>query len=369
VREPVTPRGRYEAVGKEGKLAAIASGALAVLVMLGVFVGIFVFLFTAARPDDDAPKPAEKRVQAAPPAAAKAPQADAAKTGATTADCVDCPPLVTVQPGVFMMGLRPEESEADDVPAMQQQAELPVRGVTVSQPFAMGQTEVTRGQFAVFANETGFQSLGCLVNNGKTWVIDRTKSWRDPGFSQDDEHPVVCVNEGDAIAYADWLSRKTGKRYRLPSEAEWEYVARAGLASGKPWGDKPALACAHAKVADRSHAARFSSKTAEMFFPCETGYAFTAPVAHYQANGFGLFDLYGNVREYVGDCWSPTYLDRGPSTAARTDGDCQTAVLRGGGWFDAPSNIRPSRRFRESRDLRRADQGFRVVKELPVTVN
>lgn len=364
MREPITPRGRYEAVGKEGRLAAIVSGILAGLVMLGVIVGIFVFLFTASEPDEAPVKPAAKPAETGQTA-----PAEMAQGIATTTDCTDCPTLVTVPPGAFVMGLRAEEAEADDVPLMQQQAELPMHGVTVRDPIAMGQTEITRGQFAVFAAETGYQSLGCVIYNGKTWGLDRTKSWRDPGFSQDDGHPVVCVNYDDARAYTDWLSRKTGKRYRLPTETEWEYAARAGTTGGKPWADKPALACAHAKVADRSHAARFSQKPAEMFFPCETGYAFTAPVAHYQANPLGLSDMYGNVREYVADCWNPTYWGQGLGTAARNTGSCGTAVLRGGGWYDAPPNIRPARRFREDRTQRRADQGFRVVKELPVTVN
>ena len=98
-----------------------------------------------------------------------------------------------------------------------------------------------------------------------------------------------------------------------------------------------------------------------MFFPCETSYAFTAPVAHYQPNPFGLSDMYGNVREYVADCWNPSYWGQDLGTAARVTGSCETAVLRGGGWHDAPTNIRPARRFREDRERRRADQGFRVV--------
>lgn len=364
MRDPVTPRGRYEAVGKEGRLAAIISSALAVLVVVGVIAGIFVFLFTASDPAEEPVRPAAR-----PAEPARAAEAEAPRAVATVTDCTDCPTLVTIPPGVFVMGLRAEEAEADDIPQIQQQAELPMHGVTVRDAIAMSQTEVTRGQFAVFVAETGHQSLGCMISNGQTWLLDRARSWRDPGFSQDDEHPVVCVNYDDARAYADWLTRRSGKRYRLPTETEWEYAARAGTASGKPWADKPALACAHAKVADRSHAARFSSKSAEMFFPCETGYAFTAPVAHYQANAFGLFDMYGNVREFVADCWNPTYLSEGPGTTARSTGSCGTAVLRGGGWYDAPPNIRPARRFREDRAKRRADQGFRVVKELPATVN
>jgi sulfatase modifying factor 1 len=361
----VSPRGRYEAVGKEGRLAAIISGALAGIVLLGAIVALIIFIMGSPEAPDDTPNAASGQQ----PAKAARTDVAAPATPALIQDCPDCPALVTIPAGHFVMGVRADEIETDNVPLMQQQAEMPLHGVTVRDGFAMGQTEVTRGQFAVFVAETGYQALGCMVNNGKIWVIDRSKSWRDPGFSQDDGHPVVCVSHVDATAYVEWLSRKTGKRYRLPTETEWEYAARAGTVLAHPWGDKPPLACAYAKIADRSHAARFSQKTAAMFFPCETGYAFTAPAAHYQANEFGLFDMYGNAREIVADCWNPNYWGKALGTAARTTGTCETAVMRGGGWYDAPSNIRPARRFREDRAQRRAGQGFRVVKELSVTVN
>ncbi|MEN3950398.1 SUMF1/EgtB/PvdO family nonheme iron enzyme [Iodidimonas sp. SYSU 1G8] len=360
MREPITPRGRYEAVGKEGKLAAVISGVLAVVVVIGVLITLFIF----SRDTPEAP-PEPQKVQTLP----AQPTADAA-TGseAVTAfkDCPNCPMLVTIPAGAFTMGLRQEEILADNVPLMQQQSEAPVHGVTIKHAFALGQTEVTRAQFEAFVNETGHQALGCVVHDGNSWVSDRSKSWRDPGFEQEEDHPVVCVNHADATAFAEWMSRRTGKRYRLPSETEWEYVARAGLDGAHPWGDKPALACAHGNVADRSHAARFSSKTALMFFPCQTGYVYTAPVAHYQANPMGVFDLYGNVREIVADCWTPSYWGKELGSAARTVDACETMVARGGGWFDAPPNVRPARRFREDLGQRRADQGFRIARDVPL---
>jgi sulfatase modifying factor 1 len=361
VREPVNPRGRYEAVGKEGRLAAIVSGGVAVgLVVIGLIA--LVVLGDGADEEDQA---VQTEAQAPPrPQAADAP---AVPGVATSKDCGECPAMATIPSGMFAMGLRGEEIALGNVPAMQRQTEQPLHGVTLAEAFALGQTEVTRGQFAAFVADTGHQALGCLVPDGGAWALDRSKSWRDPGFSQDDGHPAVCVNHADATAYVDWLSRRTGKRYRLPSETEWEYAARAGQNAPYPWGDKPALACAHGKVADRSHAARFSRKTAAMFFPCETGYAFTAPVANFQPNEFGLYDMYGNVRELVADCWNPDYWGKALGGGARTTGACETSVLRGGGWFDAPPNIRPARRFREDREVRRADQGFRVAKDLPVT--
>ncbi|MBI1180615.1 MAG: SUMF1/EgtB/PvdO family nonheme iron enzyme [Alphaproteobacteria bacterium] len=362
MREPVTPRGRYEAVGKEGKLAAIVSGVVAVVVVIGVIIGVIVMR------DDDEPaadqsKPASA---AASPAAAKPAAAqDQAPDELATRDCKNCPVMVTIPAGAFTMGLRTQEADLDDISLTQQQTELPLHGVTIKEVFALGRTEVTRGEFAMFVNETGYQALGCVVSRGGTWVLDRSKSWRDPGFEQDDDHPVVCVDYEDAKAYVDWLSRRTGKRYRLPTETEWEYAARAGSNDTHPWGDKPALACTYGNMAGRSYAAKFDPQDG-LVFPCDSGFAFTAPVGRFQPNEFGLYDMYGNARELVADCWNPTYWGQGLGAEARMTGSCGLQVLRGGGWDDAPANVRPARRFHDERTERRADQGFRVAKDLPL---
>jgi formylglycine-generating enzyme required for sulfatase activity len=359
----VTPRGRYEAVGKEGKLAAIISGVVAAVVIIGVIIALIVM--SGSDDEDKTPAPA-KAVQQAAPAETPAATADKA-TLVASRDCSGCPLMVTLPAGVFSMGISSDEAQLDSVPYNQLQTELPVHGVTIKQVFALGQTEVTRGQFDTFVKETGYQATGCVVHRNGLWVMDLSKSWRDPGFEQEDDHPVVCVNYEDAAAYAEWLARRTDKRYRLPTETEWEYAARFGAEQPLPWGDKAALSCAHGNVADRSHAAVYAGKGQTVVFPCDTGYAFTAPVAHFQVGPAGLYDMFGNARELVADCWNPNYWGKGLGSDARTTGSCSSAVWRGGGWADAPTNVRPARRFHDERTQRRADQGFRIAKDIPIT--
>src|SRR5262249_39570797 len=115
----------------------------------------------------------------------------------------------------------------------------------------IGQFAVTRGEFAAFAADAGYAPKGgCLVLSGDRFVLDRKRDWRDPGFAQTDQHPVVCVSHADARRYAQWLACRTGKPYRLPSEAEWEYAARAGTATARFWGDGRDEACDYANVSD-----------------------------------------------------------------------------------------------------------------------
>ena len=357
MREPVTPRGRYEAVGKEGRLAAIVSGALAVLVMIGVIVGIFFFLITASDPPDEPAKPAARPAEPVRSSGSETPQGVA-----TTTDCPDCPALVTIPPGTFVMGIRGEEVNDDHIPQMQQQAEQPMHGVTVRDPIAMGQTEVTRGQFAVFVAETGHQSLGCMVNNGKTWVLDRSKSWREPGFSQDDEHPAVCVNYDDAKAYTDWLSRKTGKRYRLPTETEWEYAARAGTHTRYHSGDEPASLLTVANVFDADSAANWA-RWKEMALTGHDGHAFTAPVGSFAPNAWGLFDMHGNAWEWVSDWYGEDAYAKSANVDPQGPATGNVRVRRGGSWHTWPFYARASYRNYNASSSRYTLLGFRVVRE------
>ena len=168
--------------------------------------------------------------------------------GTVFRECTDCPEMVVLPSGSFTMGSPGHETGRDD-------DEGPQRVVTLARPFALGRYELTRGQFAAFVAASGYQSQGgnCWYRNadeGKYKDDDASLTWRNPGFSQNDGHPVVCVSWNDAKAYADWLASKTGKPYRLPSEAEWEYAARAGSANSRPWGDDPNQACRHANIAD-----------------------------------------------------------------------------------------------------------------------
>ena len=270
-------------------------------------------------------------------------------------DCADCPPLVSVPAGSFIMGTRDQGGLASETPA---------HGVTFQDRFALEQTEVTRGQFAAFVKDTGYQSAGCIAFDGTSWALDRSKSWRDPGFYQDDDHPVVCVSPVDAKAYIKWLSDKAGVPYRLPSESEWEYAARAGNNDAYIWGNDQTAACVHANVADASLMGKSKGRAISMFFACDGHYAFTAPAGKYQVNPFGLSDMLGNVREIMADCWSPDYKGAPTDGTARVDGDCTAGVSRGGGWFDPPANLRTSRRLKTEETERRSDQGFRVARDI-----
>jgi sulfatase modifying factor 1 len=354
-----TPEKRLETYVK---LAAI----MAAVVVLGLIVAFGSVILPGE--GDDAPPQASTSAPA--PAAPEMAPGNAAlyrgsdKPGLAPSgperlrDCADCPPLVSVPAGSFIMGTH------GDGPSGGLASETPAHGVTFRSRFALEQTEVTRGQFAAFVKETGYQAAGCVVFDGTSWVLDRSRSWRDPGFFQDDEHPVVCVSRQDADAYLKWLSDKAGVPYRLPSESEWEYAARAGNADAYVWGADQTAACVHANVADASLMGKSKGRPTSMYFACDGHYAFTAPVGKYQLNAFGLSDMLGNVREIVADCWSADYKGAPTDGAAHTGGECTAGVSRGGGWFDPPANLRTARRLKTETNERRSDQGFRAARDI-----
>ena len=269
----------------------------------------------------------------------------------TFKDCDVCPEMVVIPAGQFMMG-SPSDEEGRHVD------EGPVHRVQVPS-FALGKYEVTRGQFAAFVRATGYSAGGdCVVGLSNM----ASKNWRDPNFSQTDRDPVVCVNWADAKAYVEWLGRETGERYRLPSESEWEYAARAGTTTARYWGNDPDAACTNANVGDRSAKHTFSSLT---MHNCRDGHVYTAPVGSFRANGFGLYDVLGNVWEWVEDCWIGSYVGALSNGDSWTTGDCYTRDLRGGSWYSLPERARAARRGSSRPALRGADFGFRVARTLP----
>ena len=159
-------------------------------------------------------------------------------------DCITCPEIVVVPAGSFMMGSPAGEEYRD-------YDEGPQRRVTIAEPFAVGRYEVTRGEYAAFVNATGrTHGNSCRTYEGGEWKNRAGRSWSNPGFTQGEDHPVVCVNWDDARAYVNWMSRKTGKNYRLLSEAEWEYVARGSTRTARYWGERAEGQCRHANGAD-----------------------------------------------------------------------------------------------------------------------
>ena len=197
-------------------------------------------------------------------------------------------------------------------------------------------------------------------------------SWRNPNKHQKnrEDHPVACVSWNDAQAYVDWLSEETGERYRLPMEAEWEYAARAGTPSARYWGEDPNEACRYANVYDRGSEAALKREYTITWKPheCEDGFKKTAPAGSLEPNPFGLYDMLGNVWEWVQDCWHDNYQgdgrpDDGSAWEAES-GQCVLRVVRGGSWFSHPRWVRSATRGRLTPDLRYNDVGFRLALDL-----
>ena len=215
--------------------------------------------------------------------------------------CAACPEMVVISSGSFQMGSPGSESGRYDY-------EGPVHRVSICSKFALGKYEVTRGQYAAFVRDTGRGTGdGCRYWTGTEVKFGPSISWRETGYSQTDSHPVTCVNWEDAKAYAMWLSRKTGKSYRLPSEAEWEYAARAGTTAARYWGSSSGQAYSHENVNDRT-AKRVNN------FPwdahdCDDGHGQTSPVGRFRSNSYGLYDVLGNVLEWVEDGTEPRHDD------------------------------------------------------------
>ena len=270
-------------------------------------------------------------------------------------DCDECPELVVVPAGSFMMGSPSGEAGRDD-------GEGPVHRVTFERPFAVGVYEVTRGEFARFVSATG-HSMGnsCWVYESGEWEERSGRHWKNPGFSQTDEHPAVCLNWDDAKAYVEWLSRKTGEAYRLLSESEWEYVARGGTTTARYWGEGEMGQCRYANGADRQAKRRNSGWTT---VDCDDGYYQPAPVGTYEANGFGLQDVLGNVWEWVEDCWNGSHRGAPSDGRAWESGDCGRRVVRGGSWGDSPRSLRSAYRYGSTTGGRDVSVGFRIARTL-----
>ena len=249
-------------------------------------------------------------------------------------DCAGCPELVVVSSRSYEMGSPSgEEGRYAD--------EGPQHRVRISESFAVGVFEVTRGEWGRFVVATG-HSAGdsCVTYEGGEWGERSGRSWRAPGYGQGDGHPVVCVSSEDARAYVGWLSGETGEEYRLLSESEWEYVARAGTRTSRYWGDGESGQCRYANGADWSLKRRYNDWKWSVA-TCDDGHAHTAPVGSFGANGFGLHDVMGNVWEWVEDCWHDSY--RGAPSDGRAwtiGGDCDFRVLRGGSWLNGAGLLR-----------------------------
>lgn len=293
---------------------------------------------TAAQPPKPTPAPAAPPARpATPPATAASPPASP-KAGTATAagaasiggerkaaevkggeirDCPTCPVLVSLPAGSFTMG-----SSASDP------AEKPPHHVTIGHPFAIGRYEVTVEQWSACAEAGGCQRIATNSASAKN-------------------APVRDVSWDDAQQYVAWLSKTTGKSYRLPTEAEWEYAARAGTSSAFWWGDQMRKGTANCK-------------------DCGDPWSQDAPanVGSFAANPWGLYDVNGSVWEWVADCWHSTYKGAPADGRSWEEPGCGARVIRGGSWREGASYMVSSTRFKYSASVRQSQNGFRVVRDM-----
>lgn len=261
--------------------------------------------------------------------------------GTVFRDCPTCPEMVVIPAGSFTMGSSLEESGHMD--------EKPQHTVKFAQPFALSKFEVT------------FDQWDACVADGKCEAAS------DDGVGRKGI-AAFNVNHADAQAFAAWLSAKTGKKYRLPSESEWEYAARAGTTT--PWFWGPAEDSAGStKACDYANTHDETGKDAHLLYvwsnhKCNDGVAEVGPVGKYKPNPFGLHDILGNVREWVQDCHRSGYKDAPSDGSALNDPECTKRIVRGGAWMDGASTSRAAYRHPEDPKYRNYLAGFRLARDL-----
>jgi formylglycine-generating enzyme required for sulfatase activity len=280
------------------------------------------------------------------------------KPGAQFQDCSnDCPLMIVIPAGRFLMGSPPAEAGRFD-------DEGPQHDVTIAQPLAVSRAPITRSEYERFVRASHRQdSDGCAsMDNDGRWVKTTGLSWRKPGFQQTGDHPVICVSWDDALAYAQWLSARSGHAYRLLSEAEFEYVARAGATTAFPWGASAQDICTHANSFDAA------ARRDHPDWPgadCDDGHAATSPANAFPANGFGLYGTTGNVFQWTADC----FVEGGYSDAAAAESKgqattCAQRVIRGGSWLNGWRGLRAAMRDRDPPQGRYTNIGIRVARVL-----
>ena len=296
------------------------------------------------------------------PAAAPRAPATPVVTPAAPSDPALRPDLVRIPAGCFQMGSPGSETGREED---ERQHRVCVEG------FEIGQDEVTVSEFKRFVNATGHRtdaernaggSEGCVAWSAATgkWDWRAGLSWRNPGFPQRDNYPVACVSWNDAVAYTAWLSRETGQRYRLPTEAEWEYAARAGTTTARYWGENPDQACSYANVADQTQGPEGNSWTQK--HECNDGYWYPAPVGRFQANDWRLNDMLGNVWEWTCSAYDKDY--GGAEKECTNKNTTGPLAVRGGSWYNGPDWVRSALRFGDSPTYRNGLVGFRLARSL-----
>jgi len=269
-------------------------------------------------------------------------------------ECPECPEMVGIPSGKFLMGSPVQEPGRFDT-------EGPQHWVTL-RAFALGKYEVTNDEFLVFLRATGYQPKPCNPILGLTWQSPGRGLAYPPGTVEPPNLPAVCLNARDAEAYIAWLNAKVRASdpqaragpgpYRLPSEAEWEFAARAGTTTARWWGE----AIGVDKANCNGCGSRWDNKS-------------IAPVGSFGANPFGIYDALGNVWQWTADCWNDSFVGAPGDGSAVLRGDCRKRVLRGGSWSNLPSFVRSAARI--GADAGGSDfdysayAGFRLARNLP----
>lgn len=244
----------------------------------------------------------------------------------------------------------------------------PSRRVRITKPFFLAKYETTVGQFRRFVESTGYRTEAETNRLGGVGFDQSIKDfsqkpeygWRNPGFAQTDSHPVTNVSWNDAMAFCDWLSKKEGAEYRLPTEAEWEYACRGGTQTRYHHGDDPE---------GLAQVGNFADRTAQEGFDCadtiaaRDGYVFTAPVGRFRSNPFGLYDMHGNVHEWCSDRYDSNYYRAEPANDPAGPSEGWGRVYRGGCWNSEAGYSRSANRYWGTPMNRVADQGFRVARD------
>jgi formylglycine-generating enzyme required for sulfatase activity len=269
-------------------------------------------------------------------------------------ECSDCPQMVAIPAGTFRMGSPAAEQGRFDSEGPQHLVSL--------RAFALGKYDVTTGQFLIFLRDTRYQPAPCDPILGLGWKTTIQGLAYPPGETDPPLEPASCLNWNDAQAYITWLNGKVrdlpsaakqhGGPYRLPSEAEWEYAARAGTTTSRWWGD--------AIGTDKANCNGCGSQWDNRLI---------APVGSFGPNPFGLDDMLGNIWQWVEDCWNENYVGAPTNGSAWLAGDCKKRVMRGGSWSNMPVFIRSATRSRGNVAGGDFDYssyaGFRVARTLP----
>jgi formylglycine-generating enzyme required for sulfatase activity len=280
--------------------------------------------------------------------------------------------MVRIKPGVFQMGSTKAQidmllKQFANLKREWYEDEQPQHSVKITKPFYLAEHQVTVGQFRRFIESSGYRTEaemsgeGSYGWDGKEWKLDPKKNWRNPGFTQGDDHPVVCVSHNDARAFLGWLSdqEKEKKRgYCLPTEAQWEYACRARTGGLYGDSDDPESLVRFANVADASYKKAFPNSTC---IRGDDGFVYTAPVGSFEPNAWHLYDMIGNVWEWCDDWFDGKFYQSSPEENPHNTAAASYRVIRGGGWHYHPADCRPAYRYGGPLTDRYYCLGFRVA--------